>query len=513
MNSIKSRYWIIILLICAFAFGGLLHVALYGRQFASCIVQIYYGAVVVIWAMSIQLRIIQMRVRNCLLLIASMLLIYLIFQVERYKLINSEAFLLRNVWYWYYVPMIGIPLLFYLISRTIYSDNEALLRPINILMMICGSCLCIGFVTNDLHGLAFHFADYNNVDQNYSLGPIYWGFVLYMFVLYAASLVNIIRKNQLIAIKRLSWMPLVVFIIGVIGAIVAETTEWLAYNGIRIWNLTEWYAFIVIAILESSILIGLIPSNLGYIRMLESMPIPIELRDKSKKTILHSRHKSLNEEQMQINTFPILGGDITWAVDMSNLYKLNEQLEAATEQLKNRNNYLQTENNTKEEQETLNSRNRVYDKITQIVLPQLIEVDSLLDAGAADEVDANLPYVAVLNTYIKRRCNMELMKEDKVNLPLLELKLAVSESASYLQLCDVQTAVSGSDEGEYPADEIISAYEHFENIVESHIDCMDSIMIVIIGAQNGITTRIMIDDEPVDEFITRREAYDDYAFV
>ena len=505
MNSIKSRYWIIILLVCAFALGGFLHVALYGRAYAACIVQIYYGAVVVIWAMSIQVRIIKKRVRNCLLLIAVMLLIYLIFQVERYKLINSEIFLLRNVWYWYYVPMIGIPLLFYFISRTIYSDNETLLRPVNILMMIFGICLCIGFVTNDLHGLAFNISDQMNPDKNYSNGPIYWCFIVYMVILYAAALVNITRKNQLIAIKRLSWLPIVVFIIGVVGIIIAETTDWLTYNSIRIWNLTEWYAFIVISILESSILIGLIPTNSGYMRLLESMSVPVELRDKNNSTILSSGRSYLNEEQMQLNTFPILGGDITWAVDMTNLYKLNEQLERATEQLQNRNNYLQTENNTKEEQETLNSRNRVYDKITQIVLPQLIEVDRLLDTKSPDEVDANLPYVAVLNTYIKRRCNMELMKEDMSELPLLELKLAISESASYLQLCDIQTAVAGSDEGEYPADEIINAYEHFEDVIENHISDMSSIMIVIIGGPNGITTRIMMDDEPVDEFVARRE--------
>lgn len=505
MNSIKSRYWIIILLVCAFAFGGFLHVALYGRQFAACIVQIYYGAVVVVWAMSIHLRIIQRRVRNCLLLIAGMLLIYLILQVERYKLINSEAFLLRNVWYWYYVPMIGIPLLFYFISRTIYSNNESLLRPVNGLLTLFGGCLCIGFVTNDLHGLAFNITDQMNPDQKYTIGPIYWGFVIYMFVLYAAALINIARKNQLVAIKRLSWLPLVVFIIGVAGSIVAESTDWLTYNSIRIWNLTEWYAFIVITILESSILIGLIPSNSGYMRLLESMSVPIELKDMGNNTIISSEYKNLDEDQMLINTFPILGGDITWAVDMSNLYKLNEQLKTATEQLKNRNNYLQTENNTKEEQETLNFRNRVYDNITQIVLPQLIEVDKLLDTQSPDDIDAKLPYIAVLNTYIKRRCNMELMKVDIGKLPLLELKLAISESASYLQLCNIQTAVAGSDEGEYPADEIISAYEHFEDIVEKRIADISSIMIVISGGHNGVITRIMMDDEPVDEFVARRE--------
>ena len=168
---------------------------------------------------------------------------------------------------------------------------------------------------------------------------------------------------------------------------------------------------------------------------------------------------------------------------------------------------MKTENNTKEEQETLNSRNRVYDNITKIVLPQLVEVESLLNDTSKDEVDKALPYVAVLNTYIKRRCNMELMKEDMDRLPMSELKLAMSESASYLQLCNIKTAVVGNDDGEdYPADEVIRVYEHFELIVEKHISSMTSIMVVVTVNNEKISTRIMVDDEPIDEFVMREEA-------
>ena len=504
MKSLKDRYLIIVLLICAFILGGMLHVSLYGKRFATCIVQIYYGAVVVIWAMSIQLRIIHERVRNNLLLIASMLLLYLIFQVERYKLIRPNEALFRNVWYWYYVPMIWIPFFFYVISRCIYTSNQ---QKHNVTLILIGILLCVGFVTNDFHFGAFRINDMTNPDNNNSYGPIFIAFVLYMTGLYIASIINIIRKNQLLSIKRLSWIPLAIFMVGVIGIIVAETTRLLSVNDIRIWNMTEWYAFIVIGILESCILIGLIPSNIGYMSLLQHMPIPVELRENEGGMVLASEHRFSDTEHIQINTFPILGGEITWAVDMTKLHRLNEQLEEATEQLKNRINYLKTENNTKEEQETLNSRNRVYDNITKIVLPQLVEVESLLNDTSKDAVDKALPYVAVLNTYIKRRCNMELMKEDMERLPLSELKLAMSESASYLQLCNIKTAVVGNDDGEdYPADEVIRVYEHFESIVEKHISSMTSIMVVVTVNNEKISTRIMVDDEPIDEFVMREEA-------
>lgn len=511
MNSLKERYLIIVLLVCAFILGGILHVSLYGKEFTTCIVQIYYGAVVVIWAMSIQLRITHDRVRNCILLIACMLLLYLVLQVERYNLIRLNGTLFRNIWYWYYVPMIWIPLLFYIISKCIYTSKE---QKNNILLILLGIVLCIGFVTNDYHFGAFRIKDMTNPDNSSSYGPIFIIFTVYMACLYVASIINIVRKNQIISIKRLSWVPLVISVVGAAGVVAAETTQLLSVNGIRIWNMTEWYAFVVIGILESCIVIGLIPSNTGYMSLLRHVSVPVELKEKDGRKVISSEQHFSDTEHIQINTFPVLGGEITWAVDMSNIHRLNEQLEKAAEQLQNRINYLQTENNTKEEQETLNSRNRVYDKITKIVFPQLLEVERLLNDAALDKVDEVLPYVSVLNTYIKRRCNMELMKEDMEMLPLSELKLAISESASYLQLCNIQTAVVGSDnEGDYPADEIIRVYEHFESIIEKHISSMSSIMVVITGNNDGINTRIMVDDEPIDEFVMRKEAGYDGAFA
>lgn len=505
MNSIKERYLIIILLLCSFVIGGFLHVFLYGYKLATCIVQIYYGAVVMIWAMSIQFRIIQNRVRHCLLLIAGMLIMYLIFQVERYNLIRDNALLMRNVWYWYYVPMIWIPLLFYFISQRINSVETRFISATNILLIILGGVLSALFVTNDLHHGAFVLSDMLIPDKDYRYGPVFTSFVIYMVVLYFVSIFNIIRKNQLITIKHLGWLPLLISLVGVAGIVMAEALDLLKINGIRIWNLTEWYAFIVIGILESCILIGLIPSNSGYMNLIKTMSVPIEFRQKDGKRVITSKNDYSDSKNMSVNTFPILGGNITWAVDMSRLYQLNEQLEAAAEQLLNRNNYLQTKNNTKEEQETLNYRNRVYDKITEIVLPQLIKIEEMLADPNPKNVDRNLPYIAVLNTYIKRRCNMELLKEDMEKLPLAELKLAISESASYLQLCNIETAVVGSDEGEYPADELIGAYEHFESVVEKRLSSSSSIMVVIAGDEGSITTRIMVDDEPIEEYLSDKE--------
>lgn len=512
MNSIKGRYRTIILLLFAFILGGFLHIALYGKKYATCIVQIYYGAVVVLWAMSIQLRIIYKRVRVCLLLIASMLILYFILQVEKYNLIRDNVVLMRNVWYWYYVPMIWIPLLFYIISQCIYTINVKIMNILTIAFMLIGLVLSFCFITNDFHMKAFVITNMEMPEKGYGYGPVYTFFVVYMFLLYTASIVNIIRKNQLISIKRLSWLPLIISIAGAIGIIIAEATDALSINNIRIWNLPEWYAFIVIEILESCILIGLIPSNTGYMSLVKSMSVPVEFREKNGKKVLSSDFNYIDQSHMQVNTFQIHGGEMTWAADMSKLHVINEQLEIATEQLQNRNNYLQTENKTKEEQETLNSRNRVYDKITEIVLPQLIEVERLLNDDLPDNVDKNLPYVAVLNTYIKRRCNMELIREDMDNLPLSELKLAMNESASYLQLCNIQTVIAGSEKGEYPADDIICAYEFFESVIEKGINKFSSIMAIISEARESFTLKIMADDEPVNEFVAKKEDKNDSSF-
>lgn len=54
-KTINTKY--ITIFFGAFLIGGLLHVALYGIDFFDCISQMYYSAMALVWAVTIQKRV------------------------------------------------------------------------------------------------------------------------------------------------------------------------------------------------------------------------------------------------------------------------------------------------------------------------------------------------------------------------------------------------------------------------------------------------------------------------
>lgn len=106
-KSINTKY--ITIFFGAFLIGGLLHVALYGIDFFDCISQMYYSAIALVWAVTIQKRVSDRRIRNRLLVTVSLMLLMFMLQICSYKLLGEELNPRRYSWYGYYIPVILAP--------------------------------------------------------------------------------------------------------------------------------------------------------------------------------------------------------------------------------------------------------------------------------------------------------------------------------------------------------------------------------------------------------------------
>ena len=162
---------------------------------------------------------------------------------------------------------------------------------------------------------------------------------------------------------------------------------------------------------------------------------------------------------------------------MGPVRKLNRQLEDATQQMENRNAYLMEENRIKKERQEVETRSRLYENISRIVKPQFEQIADLLkDRDHCDE--KQLARVCVLNAYIKRRSNMELLAEGG-ELPSSELTSAIRESLEYVRLCGAETAMAGIGESDYPPEIIIDAYERIEDFIEKNLHFLSDIAIIV----------------------------------
>lgn len=494
----RKRQWIneyILILLAAFLVGGFLHVALWGVNFTTCIVQIFYGSALCIWSWTVRIRIFDRRV--CLSLLGIGLLSVLLFMLQtgKYALFQTSAFLCRMLWYGFYVPMIGIPIL--LLFMALYMDlpEEEPADKRFYFLVVPGVLLMLGFLTNDLHGLAF-FSPGSVVDEkNCTHGILYYLYVAFVVLVSLAAFVIILRKCRLSTARKRSWMIAAVLFVGVAGLASALFGVQPRIRGIKIWQMAEIYVFMSVLTLETCIHIGLIPCNVGYDRLFRNMSLPIEIRDRSGNCVIGTAEALEETEHVWIRSMPIGGGDVSWSVDMTRVYELNAELEEATNQIVSRNQYLQTENSIKEEQAILDARNRLYQKISQIVSPQLEKIETLLNDEHSEEFPKRLAKIAVLNAYVKRRSHMELLREEGALLSLDELRLAISESAQYLKLCGIDVVLGAFATKEMSPGVIVLLYEFFETVAEQCPEHASAMIVSVRAEAQTVTLRMLIQAE------------------
>ena len=496
-KSINTRY--IVIFFVAFLLGGLLHIALWGIDFFDCISQMYYSAMAIAWGVTILKRVSERRIRNCLLIIIGLMLMMFMLQICTYKLFGEELNLLRYSWYGYYIPVILASFFMYRIANLVgvsEVSNNVGNRIINAIAVV----LSLMVMTNDIHKLVFSFPE--GIEQGYyvhKVGIVFYLIYVWVAVLIIWSLVTVVNKCRVMATQKQVWFP---FVLALIGAI-AEILHMFGIpeiDGKSVWQMGEIFFFWIFGFEESCIAIGLIPANTGYKRILDYTDRAIVITDREGNINYRSR-KALDilkdTENVLTYTEEISGGKVSWAVDMSKVYSLNRQIEETTEQIESRNDYLHTQNDLKAERSKLDARNNLYDNITNILNPQINEIKELLKTSEDDGFDDRLGRIAVLNAYIKRRSNMELLREDKDILSITELYTAIAESCEYIKLCKVETMVSPCTDMTFPADIIILVYDFFENVMEKNLERLESIFVTPSISDNDLSLRLLLNGSEI----------------
>lgn len=485
------RHLPIYILLIAFLLGGIIHFSFYGVIFSYDITQLYFGVLVIFWMVSVNIRVIDRQARNPMLAVGFLLLLYFILQVAGYNLFKHSEVMVRILWYAYYIPMILIPALILYISLHV-RNNGAITDPsIFRGILATAGLLILGFLTNDLHGLAFTSAGAALDKENYTHGVLFYLYVIYIMVVLAASVWQQVKTVKERELRNALDVPLRLMAAGIFCCVGAEVLMSVARN-FSLWNTGEAFTFYAISYLEISIYLGLIPSNQGYLKIFRSMPIPAKITGADADQIIASGKEMLSGESVRHFSMAIAGGEMAWTMDISAVQELNRQIAEMTEKLVSRTELLKSENAIKEEREALASRNSLYTGIAFAVRSQIDKMNALL---AEDAFTENLPTICVLNAYVKRRSNLELLKASQNEVPVKELQLSVNESLEYLRLCGVESNISCSSNENVPVFMLIQAYEYFEEILENTMESLKSIAVFISYANEELTLRMLIDAE------------------
>lgn len=489
----------IALFAAAFLLCGVLHVILWGVDFTYTFSQLFMSILTLLWVLTVQKRVTDARLRKLLLWIAALMILFYVLQIMKYRLFYGFTSVQRYLWYAYYIPVMAISLLCFYLALYIYRPQEKPLPAVSYLPIVIGILLALGVLTNDLHFLAFRFpSGILSDDAEHRNGPLFFLFAFVFLVLFILSYWIILRKCHQTVRGKLRFLPVL--------PLIAETVYCVLYlldaapriNGINLWNGGEFFGFCMIAFLEACIIVGMIPANKNYEKLFFATRLPAVILD-SKGSVVYqtagTKYPFPESGDVKVMRHPISGGSAEWMVDLKQVRSLNQQLEDATAQMEARNAYLAEENRIKQEKAEVETRNRLYDRISGLLKPKLDQIEELLDAPEGDP-DRQLARAAVLNAYIKRRSNLELLIAERLDVD--ELTAAVAESLEYMRLCGVNTAVSSFGAGTFPSEMVIAAYEHIEAIAEESLDTLSDMIVTVRAEGKELIVRMMLK---ADDFV------------
>ena len=479
-------------------------------QFSAILRAAIYIGLFVAWGISVRSRIIQPQVRRYLTAVSALMIFWMTVRSIRYSL-EEALWVMRHLWYLYYLPMLFIPLLAVFIALSLGKPESFRLPKWTVLLYIPTAALLLLVLTNDLHQLVFRFPEDAVVWMNeYRYGIVYFPVVGWMVLCALTALVIMLVKCRVPNSRKVLVLPFVPVVLSVIyGALYIFQLPWLRLIA---GDVTVVFCLLIAATLESCIQCCLIQSNTHYRELFDASTVGAQITDPEYHVVLSSRAaqevniETLRQTQqapvmleggIRLSGAPVRGGHVLWTEDVSELLEVLEELQDVKDSLEDNNALLRAEYTLKAREAHIAEQDRLYNIIQRETAPRIKLLAELTDAfeTMGDEAQRKqiLGKMAVIGAYLKRRSNLIFLADKTPLFQEKELHLTFGESMDNLELCGITCGLLSELEGPVEARQLMKMYDLFEEIVERSIDTMTTITVWIGPADGALRITINTD--------------------
>ena len=455
-----------------------------------------YIALYIGWGISVSQRIMQVQVRHYLIAVSGLVVFWFVIRSMKYFFITDTG-IARQLWYWYYLPMLFIPLFSLFVAISLGKPENARLSKTALLLLSIPTVLCLLLVlTNDLHQLVFSFPEgevWTDINNGYTFG--YYIVLGWEILCALAAFVIMIIKCRLSYRKK--YLPFLLLACSIVYAFIyVSGVEWMQLIG---GDIAAAQCLMFTGILESCIQCGLIQTNTGYEELFMVSRLGAQITDQGNTVCLASSNAGglTHEQRMSAKTHPVLAdkttlikskpirfGHVLWQEDVSELTEAIEQIEENCRDLSERNRIRQENLETKKKILSLQEKNRAADVLNRETAGQISMIEHLLTQydteNDAKKREKLLAGAAVLGAYIKRYGNLLLVSHREETADIRDLSRCFEDSFVNLELLDVKCLCT------LPADVILATkdmlriYRTFETILE---DCLFDLHSVWVNAR------------------------------
>ena len=221
----------------------------------STVRNIIHIALLLFWCVSIRKRIVDTQIRHFLLGVGILMVSWVFVRAVKFEFtMTNEDVLGRYIWYYYYIPMILIPLVGVYIVHLI-GKPEGYKLPDKFYLLLIPAFIIIGLIfTNDIHRLAFEFPNGINLyNSDYKYGIIFYITFAWFSLLGLYFVIMLLKKSRVPGSKAFKSLPIFIMCCFIVF--------WVFYGmGIIKGDLTTIDCIIITLLLESAVIVkGCLP--------------------------------------------------------------------------------------------------------------------------------------------------------------------------------------------------------------------------------------------------------------
>ena len=448
-----------------------------------------------VWCYSLWLRIVQTQVRRYLVAISVLMVLWILLRSIKFSIENTDAE--RRLWYFYYFPMLFIPMLSVFVSRSLGKGEDFRLPRWSKLLYFPTLLLLLLVLTNDLHQQVFSFPSGVLSDRAYRYEGGYFLVLGWEALCAGFAFLSMVKNCRIPRSRRIRWLPLVPFALSL--AYVYAYVQKIHWVWVLAGDMTVAQCLIFASILECCIQCGLIQSNLGYDELFEATSLPVQITDRAFRSqyvsvamqgaLPQSELRQMQQDAVHLGSDTLLKrhrlrrGWVFWKEDISALHQIRKELELTRDELRDTGDVLAAENAQRARWLKLTEENRLYDMMEAQTARQIAMLRDLLSelqkTEDPDRARHLIGQVIIIGTYIKRRSNLIFVGVQRGAISAQELRLCLNESSENISVygADCKAIVKGEDQ--LTVEQATQVYDLFEAVVEAELESLRALLISI----------------------------------
>lgn len=469
---------------------------------ASLRITIYIGLLST-WAISLQRRIVQKKIRHYLLHSVGCMLLWMILRCIKYYVV-LEPTVGNYLWYAYYIPQIMIGY-FALLTTDCIGKSENYETPTGLYILIIPSLLAgLLVMTNEFHHFVFSGGTKNGT-VDYLVG--YWMVCAWILFLLGFAVIKIPRFRYAGKNRKRIFFPVNVIAMALLYCILYVLPGTAGIFGKLEYTITM--CFFVVAFWEVLIQLGYIQANSDYRWCFENSSVRCQIVDKTGRAVYRSpESRPLGEDDWYIlseqgifkpnrNTEmliePIRGGYVIWERNITDINNTLDKLLETQNSIKNATESLKELIVLEEKRFKVREQNRLYDLVSSQIGPKLEVLDMCVKFAKnaeGDDLFNLLKRIDIIGVYVKRRSNLILLSEKTDTDFFSELKLCYKETFDNLERCGVKTSSLYRGEFSIGCKEAFLVYDFLEALLEETLDSLTEVSVIVTVNGSKITVTV-----------------------